>query len=103
MLPVRYTPPTNISELTGRVIGHAQDDGADRQAMILEGADGFVHVIPHDQAVERYRAKGRLAVGHVVTLKRINGILSAQDLDPASRKRGTVTGGYPKKEPRHSR
>ena len=79
MLPVRYTPPNEISELTGRVIGHAHDDGTDRPAMILEGADGFVHIIPHDQAIERYRAKGRLAVGQVVTLKRIDGRLTAHD------------------------
>jgi hypothetical protein len=80
MLPLRYTPPTEISELTGRVIGHAQDDGADRPAMILEGADGFVHIIPHDQALERYRANGRFAVGETVTLKRIVGKLSVQNL-----------------------
>jgi hypothetical protein len=78
MLPVRYTPTTEISELTGRVIGHAQDDRTDRPAMILEGADGFVHLIPHDQAIETYRAKGRLVGGDIVTLKRIDGRLIAQ-------------------------
>lgn len=77
LLPIRYTPPTEISELTGRVIGHAHDDGSDRPAMILEGADGFVHIIPHDQRIERYRAEGRLAVGQAVTLKRIDGKLAA--------------------------
>lgn len=81
MLPVRYTPPNEISELTGHVVGHAQDDRSDRPAMILEGADGFVYVIPHDRAIERDRAKGRLAVGQVVTLKRINGTLMAHDVD----------------------
>jgi hypothetical protein len=79
MLPIRYTPPNEISELTGRVIGHAQDDGSDRPAMILEGADGFVHIIPHDQCIERYRAAGRLIFGKVVTLKRIHGRLALQD------------------------
>ena len=78
-LPVRYTPPAEISELTGRVIGHAHDDGTDRPAMILEGTDGFVHVIPHDQTLERYRAKGRLAVAQLITLKRIEGRLTAHD------------------------
>lgn len=80
MLPIRFTPPTAISELTGRVIGHAQDDGTDRPAMILEGTDGFVHLIPHDQAIERYRAKVRLVSGDIVTLKRIDGRLSAQSV-----------------------
>jgi Protein of unknown function (DUF3363) len=79
MLPVRYTPPTEISELTGRVVGHAHDDGTDRPTMILEGADGFVHVIPHDDAIEMARAKGHLIPGHKVTLARINGRVTIQD------------------------
>lgn len=76
MLPVRYTPPSEISELTGRVIGHAQDDGSDRPALILEGGDGFVHIIPHDQGIERHRASGMLAVGDCVSLRRVDGRLA---------------------------
>lgn len=79
MLPIRYTPPKEISELTGRVIGHAHEDGSDRPAMILEGADGFVHIIPHDPCIERYRAEGRLGVGQAVMLKTTDGILAAYD------------------------
>jgi hypothetical protein len=80
MLPVRYTPPNEISELTGRVIGHAHDDGSDRPAMILEGIDGFVHIIPHDQSIERHRANAFLAVGETVTLQRTGGKLRVQYL-----------------------
>jgi hypothetical protein len=89
MLPVRYTPTNEISELSGRVIGHAQDDGASRPVMILEGTDGIVHVIPHDEAIERYRAKGRLGVGQVVRLKRIDGRVTAHDaVDGVPKKTG---------------
>ncbi|MBL8216366.1 MAG: DUF3363 domain-containing protein [Bryobacterales bacterium] len=80
MLPIRYTPPNEISELTGRVIGHAHDDGSDRPAMILEGADGFVHIIPYDQGIERHRARGLLASGKVFTLYRDGGGLRVKDL-----------------------
>ncbi|MBN9657085.1 MAG: relaxase/mobilization nuclease domain-containing protein [Acidobacteria bacterium] len=80
MLPTRYTPPNEISELTGRVVGHAQDDGADRPVMILEGADGFVHIVPHDQRIERYRVEGRLAVGKTVSLKSVCGKLRVQEI-----------------------
>lgn len=90
MLPLRYTPPTEISELTGRVIGHAHDDGTDRPAMILEGTDGFVHIISHDENIERDRAKGRLAVGQAVTLKRIDGKLAAHHSGDASPTRNAV-------------
>jgi hypothetical protein len=38
-----------------------------------------VHIIPHDQGIERHRATGLLAVGQSVTLKRINGRLMAHD------------------------
>jgi hypothetical protein len=77
MLPIRYTPPKEISELTGRVIGHAHEDGSDRPAMILEGADGFVHIIPHDHVIETYRANGELETGTIVNLRQVGGRLAA--------------------------
>lgn len=96
MLPIRYTPPNEISELTGRVIGHAQDDGSDRPAMIIEGTDGFVHIIPHDQGIERERARGRLAVGQAVKLKRIDGRLAAHHSgDEGPTKTGVPTSQMP--------
>jgi hypothetical protein len=47
--------------------------------MIFEGTDGFVHLIPHDQAIERYRSKRRL-VGDIVTLRCVDGRLIAQSI-----------------------
>ena len=91
MLPIRYTPPAEISELTGRVIGHAQDDGSDRPAMIIEGTDGFVHIIPHDQGIERHRAEGLLAIGQMVSLKRTNGRLAVHDSVDRVRNQTEVT------------
>jgi len=95
MLPVRYTPQTEISELTGRVIGHAQDDGADRPAMILEGMDGFVHIIPHDDAVEKYRTQGRLPVRETVTLKRVRGKLNVRGVGQKMSAPSKVPAGFP--------
>jgi type IV secretory pathway VirD2 relaxase len=103
MLPIRYTRPTEISELTGRVIGHAHDEANDRPAMILEGTDRFVHIIPHNQAVESLRANGRLAVGQVVRLTCLDGRLSAQALDQRAPRLPEVKLHYPDQQRSTSR
>lgn len=84
MLPIRYTPPAEISELTGRVIGHAHDDDTDRAIMILEGADGFVHVIPHDHRIASLRAKGSLEPNRTVTMRGSAATLVAHENRPSA-------------------
>jgi hypothetical protein len=62
-LPVQYTPPSEITELRGRVIAHRLDDVSGRVLMVFEGTDGFVHLVPHNPWIERARAVGRLSPG----------------------------------------
>lgn len=78
-LPIQYTPPKDISDLSGRVITHHYDDSNGKPLMILEGTDCCVHIVPHDGAIERERVRSLLAPGHFVSFKRTERRLSIND------------------------
>lgn len=67
-LPVQYTPPSQITELRGRVIAHRLDDVSGRVLMVFEGTDRLVHLVPHNPGIERARAGGRLSPGHFAVI-----------------------------------
>jgi hypothetical protein len=90
-LPIQYTPPDEIRELEGRVVGHAVDDVTGVAHMILEGNDQKIHLIPHNKPIELARHAGRLAPRTEVRLQRRGGtplrIIQPQK-EPSSLSRG---------------
>jgi hypothetical protein len=67
-LPMELTPPSRITYLEGRVVGHVLDDLTGRTHMVLEGTDAKIHLIPHDAAVESARQKRLLQPNSFVEL-----------------------------------
>lgn len=65
-LPIRYTPPEEITHLEGRVIGHSVDH-VGVQYLILE-ATGTIHLIPQNSAIESARHAERLNSGNFVCI-----------------------------------
>jgi hypothetical protein len=47
------------AEIDGRVIAHVLDEISDRPHALIEGVDGAVYYVPHDQAIAEARANGK--------------------------------------------
>lgn len=82
-LPQRITQPNEITQLRGRVLGHVDNDVTGRVYLVLEGTDAAIHFIPHNGAIERQRAEGRLAPGHFAQFDRNTKGLKIDDLGNA--------------------
>jgi hypothetical protein len=59
-LRYRVLTPETTAEIDGRVIAHVFDEISDRPHALIEGVDGIVYYVPHDQAIAEARANGRL-------------------------------------------
>lgn len=66
---VRWTTLGAGEEVTGRLAGAVLDESTDRAHLLVEGSDGWLHVIAQTPRLERERAEGRLRNGAVVTLR----------------------------------
>lgn len=71
-LPSRVTDLKSISNLTGRVLGHGEDESTGRAYMILEGTDRQIHFIYHTPQMETARNKGELRTNCFVRVRRQN-------------------------------
>lgn len=69
-LQLQVTPLTSVTELEGRVLGHAQEDTTGRAYALIEGTDAKVHFIYHDDAIEAARHQGLMRVNSFVRLRR---------------------------------
>lgn len=66
---VRWTTLADGEEVTGRFAGAVLDEASDRTHVLVEGSDGWLHVIAQTPRLERERAEGWLRNGGVVTLQ----------------------------------
>lgn len=70
-LPMQFTPPSRIRHLEGRVLGHVLDDASGKVHMLLEGIDAKIHIIPHDETIDRARDRRLLKADSIVTISRL--------------------------------
>jgi type IV secretory pathway VirD2 relaxase len=69
-LPLQITPPSAISVLQGRVLGHGHDEGADRSYLLLEGVEGRIHLLWQNREIEEKRRQGLLRVNSFARIEK---------------------------------
>jgi type IV secretory pathway VirD2 relaxase len=86
-LPNRVTDLRGIKQLSGRVLGHREDETSGRPYMILEGTDRQIHFIYHTREIEAARRKGQLPPNSFARFRRLSapakGIVAVEDLGSA--------------------
>lgn len=85
-LPVQLTSPRDFTRLEGRVLVHDEEDRG-RAYMLLEGTDGKIHLIYHNDSISAERASGKMRPGNFVVLQKAfvdrRPLLEIEDLGPA--------------------
>jgi hypothetical protein len=69
-LQVQLAAPKEIKYLEGRVLVHGEDEETQTRYMLLEGADGKIHLIYHTQEIDAARAAGKLKPDHFAVLQK---------------------------------
>jgi hypothetical protein len=69
-LATRLTDLQSIENLSGRVLGHSEDESTSRSYMILEGADHLIHFIYHSPEIEVMRREAKLRPNSFVQLQK---------------------------------
>jgi hypothetical protein len=88
-LPLQVTPPADVNDLEGRVLGHGQEDATGRAYMLIEGTDAKVHFIYYESGIEAARHRGLMRVNSFVRIhksfKKGRGKLTVDDLGDAEK------------------
>jgi hypothetical protein len=69
-LPLQITPFSAISVLEGRVLGHGQEDNAERPYLLLEGVEGKIHLLSRSAEMQEARSNGQLRVNSFVRVEK---------------------------------
>ena len=70
-MPFQVTDLGKIDHLRGRVLGHGEEESTGRTYMLLEGTDGRVYFIYHNDSIQEQRNSGALKPGYTVALSRV--------------------------------
>jgi len=88
-LPNKVTDVRRIEDLTGRVLGHNEDELSGRAYLMLEGTDHQIHFIDHIFEIESARQKGHLRTNSFVRFrnKSVNGkrVVAIEDFGNADK------------------
>lgn len=69
-LPFQVTDLRRVDSLTGRILGHGEEESTGRTYMLLEGDDKKIHFVYHNRSIEQHRHEGRFKPDSRVTLSR---------------------------------
>lgn len=67
-LPVVADQWKDLAPMSGRVLGHGEEDATGRGYLLLEGLDGKIHYLPQRTETDEMRSKGDLRRGEFVTI-----------------------------------
>ncbi len=83
-LPFLLNNWNTFTALSGRVLGHGEDEAKGSHFMLIEGTDGRIHHLPHRKETEALRAQQELRSNEFVILTKERGRLRIEQLGDAN-------------------
>ena len=69
-IPLQVDDWRKLRTIEGRVLGHGEEENSGRRYMLLEGTDGKLHYLTHNEQIDSIRQSGQLKPDSFVTIQR---------------------------------